>query len=140
MAARVCSECGGLVASSLTVCPHCGHIIESSQGASSYNASGYGTAGSNNSAGYGAQRPNFQRVNPYTNIIWTVVAFFIFWPFAVVSLIYYFKSDQEWGCGNESGASHFGELSVKWGKASLWMLLVPIVFIFFALLITLSWV
>ena len=131
MAARVCSECGGLVASSLTVCPHCGHVLgcEMNRGQSSGNAYGCGAA-----TGY---RPNSPIGNPYNSIGWIVVAFFLCWPLAIVALIYYFKSDQEWSNGNEAGARYLGELSVKWSRASLWFLAILLGLIILPGLITL---
>lgn len=119
MAARVCNECGGLVASSLSVCPHCGHILgrTMNEGQTSSNTSDYGPAG---------QQPRGS-VNPYNSLGWPIVALILFWPCAIASFIYYAKSDEEWGRGNVADAQHYGQLSKKWGKATIWIYIVPLI-------------
>ena len=104
------------MASSLTVCPHCGFIMDDTMNAGATNTSGY-------SAG-----PRYRSsTNPHNSIGWPIVALLLFWPCAIASFIYYFKSDEEWNRGNDQGAHHFGELSNKWGKASLWIFIIPVI-------------
>lgn len=130
MAARVCNECGGLVASSLSVCPHCGHILgrTMNEGQASSNTSDYGPAG---------QQPRGS-VNPYNSLGWPIVALILFWPCAIASFIYYFQSNDEWNRGNDQGARLLGESSKKWGKAALWIFIIPFVLLIFILIIGLA--
>lgn len=121
MAARVCSECGGLVASSLSVCPHCGYAIGRSDGVQDEYNSNYSQA--NNNA-----RPENYGLNPHNNILWPVIALVFFWPCAIGSLIYYIKSDQAWNVGNDALARSYGDSSRSWGKASLWLVVISIIF------------
>ncbi len=122
MAARVCSECGGLVASSLSVCPHCGYAIGRSDGVQDEYNSNYSQA--NNYA-----RPENYGLNPHNNILWPVIALVFFWPCAIGSLIYYIKSDQAWNVGNAALAKSYGDSSRSWGKASLWLVVISIIFV-----------
>lgn len=130
MAAKVCQECGGLVASSLSVCPHCGHPVDGSMntGQPYGNTSGYGNAG---------QQP-CGSVNPYNSIGWPIVALLLFWPCAIASFIYYSRSDEEWRRGNVANAQHYGELSKKWGKATIWICIIPIILLVLIALLALA--
>lgn len=121
MAARVCSECGGLVASSLSMCPHCGYAIGRSDGVQDEYNSNYSQA--NNYA-----RPENYGLNPHNNILWPVIALVFFWPCAIGSLIYYIKSDQAWNVGNAALARSYGESSAKWGHASIWIVIIILIF------------
>lgn len=130
MAAKVCQECGGLVASSLSVCPHCGHPVDGSMntGQPYGNTSGYGNAG----------HRLRETVNPYNSIGWPIVALLLFWPCAIASFIYYFQSNDEWNRGNDQGARLLGESSKKWGKAALWIFIIPFVLLIFILILGLA--
>lgn len=129
MAARVCSECGGLVASSISVCPHCGHFVGQPTNNTQQNP------GMNTNAQFGGAynncaMPNNHFVpNPHNNILWTILAFFLFWPCAIGALIYYIKSDQAWNNSNAGMAQHYAMLSSKWGKASIWLIVTCIIFL-----------
>ena len=116
MAARVCSECGGLVASSLSVCPHCGYFIGRSDG-------GCDEPQANHIQSSGAQQ-RFITSNPHNNVVWPILSFFFFWPCAIGSLIYFVKSDQAWNAGNAELARRYGESSGGWGRASLWVVVI----------------
>lgn len=120
MAARVCSECGGLVASSLSVCPHCGFVIGRADGVRDDPHDNYTYANQN------TQSRCFTP-NPHNNIMWPILSLFFFWPCAIGSLIYYIKSDQAWNAGNAQLARHYGESSNRWGRASLWIVVISIV-------------
>ena len=119
MAARVCSECGGLVASSLSVCPHCGYFIGRSDG-------GCDEPQANHIQSSGAQQ-RFITSNPHNNVVWPILSFFFFWPCAIGSLIYFVKSDQAWNAGNAELARSYGQMSNKWGIASI--LVIAILFV-----------
>lgn len=107
------------MASSLSVCPHCGHILgrTMNEGQASSNTSDYGPAG---------QQPRGS-VNPYNSLGWPIVALILFWPCAIASFIYYFQSNDEWNRGNVADAQHYGQLSKKWGKATIWIYIVPLI-------------
>lgn len=113
MAARICPECGGLVASTISRCPHCGYILEGP----------FGSAESCNAQNCG--------VNPYNSIGWSIVSLLLFWPCGIASLIYYFKSDNRWQAGDGATAEQYGRSSVRWAKASLWILLFPALYLIF---------
>ena len=121
MAARVCSECGGLVASSLSVCPHCGYFIGRSDGGCDEPQANY------NSYGHQGAQPRCTMPNPHNNILWPIVALVFFWPCAIGSLIYFVKSDQAWNAGNAELARSYGQMSNKWGIASI--LVIAILFV-----------
>lgn len=122
MAARVCSECGGLVASSLSVCPHCGFIIGRSDGVHDEPQANY------NSYGNPGAQPRCVMPNPHNNILWPILSLIFFWPCTIGSLIYYVKSDQAWNAANAELARHYGEISAKWGHASIWIVIIILIF------------
>ena len=105
MSARNCPECGGLVASTINVCPHCGHRFEET--ATTVN----------------------RGANPYNSIAWSIVSLFFFWPCGIVSLIYYLKSDSSWCNGDYVGAQTNGATSIRWAKATVWIMVLFIIFI-----------
>ena len=97
MSARNCPECGGLVASTINVCPHCGYSM---------------------SAG-GAKYANATAENPYNSIVWCIISVLLFWPLGVAAIIYYFKSDSCWQVGNQQGAELYGRRSISFAKWSI---------------------
>lgn len=120
MAARNCPECGGLVASTINVCPHCGFILNDGISRKSLNR------------GYKEQSPN-----PYTSLVWSIVSLVLFWPCGVVSLVYYFKSDTSWQSGDQFYAEQYGKNSITWAKVPLWIMLGCIALIFLCVILAL---
>jgi hypothetical protein len=116
MSARTCPECGGLVASTIHVCPHCGYHIDGSAYASTAH----------------------RGANPYNSIVWSIVALFIFWPCGLVSLIYYLKSDSSWCSGDAVGAQTTGATSIRWAKSTVCIIVISVVFLFLLMLLSLS--
>lgn len=117
MAARNCPECGGLVASTINVCPHCGFVFNDSE----------------------ATRASRSQVpNPYTSLVWAIFALVFFWPCGVVSLVYYFKSDTCWQNGDIFYAEHYGKTSTTWAKVPVWIMLGVIALLFICLIITVA--
>lgn len=98
MSARTCPECGGLVASTINVCPHCGHFMPTDST---------------------TQRPIITTENPHNSIAWCIIATILFWPLGIVAFIYYFKSDSCWQAGNQSGAELYGRNSIRFAKLSI---------------------
>lgn len=121
MAARNCPECGGLVASTINVCPHCGFIFNDSTPSSP-----------------STNTRNGQSPNPYTSLVWSIVALVLFWPAGVVSLVYYFKSDTSWEDGNIFYAEHYGKTSVTWAKVPVWIMLGCFALIFIGLILAVA--
>lgn len=117
MSARNCPECGGLVASTIDVCPHCGYRF--------VDSSTYDTA----------PKSAYRGVNRFNSIGWCIVAMILFWPCGLVSFIYYFKSDQCFNSGDMDGAEYYGSVSLKWAKSTLWLMfaLFALVVFFFIL-------
>ena len=116
MAARNCPECGGLVASTINVCPHCGYQLEDT----------LSPENSKNNTPKGAPRGE----NPYNSIALSIVAFIFCWPFGLVSIIYCIKSDSSWCSGDDFYARHYGKTSILWAKIPLWILLGILCFVF----------
>lgn len=117
MAARNCPECGGLVASTINVCPHCGFIFNDSEA---------------------TRASRSQAPNPYTSLVWSIVALVLFWPAGVVSLVYYFKSDTSWEGGNIFYAEHYGKTSVTWAKVPVWIMLGCFALLFIGLILAVA--
>ena len=109
------------MASSLSVCPHCGYFIGRSDGGCDEPQANY------NSYGHQGAQPRCTMPNPHNNILWPIVALIFFWPCAIGSLIYFVKSDQAWNAGNAELARRYGESSGGWGRASLWVVVISIV-------------
>lgn len=106
MSARRCSECGGLVASTINVCPHCGHYMPAE--------------------GSTQQRANLGE-NPYTSLAWCIISLLFFWPLGIVAFIYYFKSDNCWNVGNQAGAEQYGKQSIRFARLTVWLFVITIV-------------
>lgn len=113
MSARNCPECGGLVASTINVCPHCGYRFEGA--VNDYKSS--------DNTPKSAPRGE----NPYNSIAWGIISLILFWPCGIVSLIYYLKSDSSWCNGDVAGAQASGATSIRWAKASIWIAVISIV-------------
>lgn len=115
MVARKCPECEGLVASTINVCPHCGYRFSveaycvSNQPAINYSE------------------------NPNVSLAYVVCAFILFWPFAVVSLLYYIKSNSRWRVGDEAGAKYYGSISILWARIALWLNIACLLVLIFVL-------
>lgn len=105
MSARTCPECGGMVASTITTCPHCGHFMP-------------------------ADGQPYQNTivaeNPHTSIAWCIISVLLFWPLGVIAFIYYFKSDNCWQRGDQAGAERNGRDSIRFAKYSVWFLIITV--------------
>lgn len=113
MAARICPSCNGLVASTIEHCPHCGYHIgfgTQEQQAPTFNAA---SAYNPKTANIGA--------NPHNSILWIIVPIFLCWPFAIPSLIYYFKSDKAWNVGLFDLARVYGVRNRRWGTVPIYL-------------------
>lgn len=104
MTARPCPECGGLVASTISHCPHCGHQLGSDM-----------------------QHSTTEGENPHSSLARVVIAIILFWPFGLVSLYYYIKSDDRWDCGNKAGAELYGRYSRRFAKYAIYAVLIAFV-------------
>ena len=116
MAARNCTECGGLVASTINVCPHCGYQLEDE----------LNHKNSTNNTPQSRSRGE----NPYNSIAWSIISLIFCWPFGLVSIIYCLKSDSSWCSGDDFSARHYGKTSILWAKIPLWILLGILCFVF----------
>ena len=106
MSARNCPECGGLVASTIDTCPHCGHYMP---------------------VDGGAQQAPVVGDNPHTSLVWCIVAVFLFWPLSLVSFYYYFKSYDCWLKRDQAGAERNGYESIRFAKYSVWAFVISLV-------------
>ena len=98
MTARPCPECGGLVASTLNQCPHCGYHI-----------------------GIADSSPKMERgENPYNSLAYVILAIILFWPLGLVSLYYHIKSDDKWAVGNRAVAELYGNNARRFAKYSIY--------------------
>lgn len=103
MAARNCPECNGLVASTINVCPHCGYKFIA--------ATPYADS----------QSKAPQRRNPYSSLLYPILAVIFGWPFAIASFIYYFKSEQAWSNGDKDAAKSYADSSRTWGMIPVYI-------------------
>ena len=112
MSARTCPECGGLVASTLIHCPHCGFHM--------------GIAEHNTRAARGS--------NPYNSLVYLVIAIIIFWPLGLMSLYYHVKSDDKWSAGDAASAELYGRNARRFAKIAIYIALI-LLFIYLLLFI-----
>ena len=105
MTARPCPECGGLVASTIDRCPHCGYIF---------------TSATTN------QQQRVSTENPHNSLGWVILAIFLFWPLGLVSLYYHLKSDDQWEHGRASLAEMYGASARRFAKYSVYAVLIAI--------------
>ena len=98
MTARPCPECGGLVASTLQRCPHCGYQLESTP----------------------TESKRAFESNPYNSLGWIIAAIILFWPLGIISIYYYIKSDDMWQTGNREMALQHGANSQRFAKYALY--------------------
>lgn len=94
------------MASTINVCPNCGHFMPTD--------------------GAAQQRVNLGE-NPHISIVWCVLSVLFFWPLGIVAFIYYFKSDNSWHVGNQQAAELYGRNSIRFAKLSVWLFVIAIV-------------
>ena len=101
MTARPCPECGGLVASTINQCPHCGYNIGVADGS-----------------------PRMERSeNPYNSLAYVIIAIILFWPLGLISLYYHVKSDDRWSAGDVKGAELYGGNSRRFANIAIYLVL-----------------